>query len=89
MTEASNAGQYFEYLKKTGIPDYQSTPGDRGVYVLRRIEGTRAHFLLVTLWDSLESVRVFAGNNIEKARYYPEDKQWLLELEPNVFHYGP
>ena len=87
MTEAAKAGEYFEFLKKTGIPDYKSTPGNRGVYVLRRIEGTTAHFLLLTLWDTLEAVRAFAGDDVEKARYYPDDKRWLLEFEPNVVHY--
>jgi heme-degrading monooxygenase HmoA len=57
------------------------------VYVLRRIEGDHAHFLLVSLWDSLESVRAFAGPDVERARYYPEDRAYLLELEPAVTHY--
>lgn len=29
----------------------------------------------------------FAGDDLTKARYYPEDKEFLLELEPTVQHY--
>jgi heme-degrading monooxygenase HmoA len=84
---AAQADAYFDYLQRTGIPDYQRTPGNRGVYVLRRIEGGEAHFLLTSLWDSLEAIRAFAGEDLERARYYPEDTAYLLELEPNVTHY--
>jgi hypothetical protein len=55
--------------------------------VLRRLEGDVAHFLLITLWDSWEAIRAFAGNDVERARYYPEDDRWLLEKEPFVTHY--
>jgi heme-degrading monooxygenase HmoA len=84
---ASRADAYMLYLEATGLPDYRATPGNRGVSVLRRLEGEVAHFLLVTLWDSAASIRAFAGDEIERARYYPEDTEFLLELEPTVTHY--
>lgn len=87
VTAASKADDYFEYLKQTGIPDYQNTDGNRGVYVFRRVQDDQAHFLLVTLWDSLEAIRKFAGPEAEKAVYYPEDEEFLLEKEPSVVHY--
>jgi heme-degrading monooxygenase HmoA len=55
--------------------------------VLRKIEGDQAHFLLVSLWDSRDSITKFAGSDITKARYYPDDEKFLLELEPTVNHY--
>lgn len=81
------ADAYYDYLHKTGIPDYQRMPGNRGVYLLRRIHETTAHFLLFTLWDSLEAIQAFAGSGIERTRYYPEDEAYLLELEQTVTHY--
>lgn len=45
------------------------------------------HFPLLTLWDSLESIKAFAGADVERARYYPESEAYLLELEPTVTHY--
>lgn len=53
----------------------------------RRFEGATAHFLLLSLWDSLESIRPSAGEDVRKARYYPEDERFLLRLEPEVMHY--
>jgi heme-degrading monooxygenase HmoA len=87
MTEAAKADEYMEYLNKTGLPEYRATPGNLGVYVLRRIEGNKAHFLLLTLWEDEAAIRRFAGPQMEKAKYYPEDEDFLLELEPTVTHY--
>lgn len=86
-TAASKADAYLEYLQQTGVPDYQATPGNRGVYVLRRFEGDIAHFTLISLWDSMAAIEQFAGPEPEQARYYPEDEEFLLEFEPTVVHY--
>lgn len=84
---ASKADEYLDYLNRTGVPDLQATEGNRGVYVLRRIEGEQAHFLLISLWESADAIVKFAGLDIQEARYYPEDERFLLELEPTVTHY--
>ena len=84
---AEKADAYHDYLLKTGVPDYQRTPGNRGVYVLRRSEGDVAHLMLLSLWDSLGVIEAFTGDDAERARYYPEDEAYLLELEPAVTHY--
>ncbi len=87
VTAAERADEYLDYLNETGVPDYRETEGNQGVYVLRRIEGDKAHFLTVSFWGSIEEVKAFAGPDPEKARYYPEDEGFLLEFEPQVKHY--
>ncbi len=87
VTPASKADEYVEYLNQTGLPDYAATEGNRGVYLLRKIEGDQAHFITLTFWDSKQAIEKFAGHDIEKAKYYPEDAQFLLEFEPFVQHY--
>ena len=72
---------------KTGIGDYQATEGNLGVQLLRRIEGEQAHFLIITFWESVDAIKKFAGEDDEKARYYPEDQNFLLEFEEKVVHY--
>jgi heme-degrading monooxygenase HmoA len=75
---AAKATEYHEFLLRSGVPDYQATPGNRGVLMQRRIEGGDAHFVLTTIWDSVESIKKFAGEDYEKARYYPQDDDYLL-----------
>jgi heme-degrading monooxygenase HmoA len=87
VTEAAKADEYLNYLNQTGVPDYRQTAGNLGVYVLRRIEADKAHFQLMSLWESFDAIKRFAGADFEKARYYPEDEAFLLELEPQVTHY--
>ena len=84
---ADRADAYAEYVRRTGLADLAATPGNRGAYLLRRADGDVAHFVVASLWDSLDAVRAFAGDDPQRARYYPEDDAYLLEREPFVTHY--
>lgn len=86
-TRAADAGAYLDYLHATGLAEYRATSGNRGVLALRRIEGERAEFLLLTLWDSEEAIRRFAGNDIARAVFYPEDERFLVRRDEDVNHY--
>ncbi|HHS97041.1 MAG TPA: antibiotic biosynthesis monooxygenase [Chloroflexi bacterium] len=83
----SKAEAYRRFLNERAIPDYQSVEGNLAVYILERREGDVTHFITLTFWKDLESIRGFAGDDIEVAKYYEEDKDFLLEFEPNVVHY--
>ena len=82
-----DADAYYAYLERTGLKQYAATPGNRGVYALRRIAEDQCEFLLLTLWDSWEAIKAFAGPDCEKAVYYPEDDKFLLDRGPQVMHY--
>ncbi|HZW94667.1 MAG TPA: hypothetical protein VFF64_17090 [Candidatus Eremiobacteraceae bacterium] len=86
-TKASDAAAYLAYLFKSGIPAYRATRGNKGAWVLRRIDNDVAHFLTLSFWESREAIAAFAGSDIEVAKYYPEDEKYLLEFEPKVTHY--
>ena len=58
-----------------------------GVYFLCRTSGSEAHFMLITYWNNWEALRQFAGEDVEKAKYFPEDNDFLLEFEENVQHF--
>ncbi len=85
---ADKVDTYHAYLLKTGVADYRATPGNRGVYVMLRIVEQVAHFELLTFWDSVAAIKAFAGDEYERARYYPEDDEFLLEREPQVTYIG-
>ncbi|HEX9186418.1 MAG TPA: DinB family protein [Vicinamibacteria bacterium] len=87
LTRAAQADEYADYVRRTGVTDLAATDGNLGVYLLRRREGERARFRVLSLWDSMEGIRRFAGDEPEKARYYPEDERFLLALEPRVEHF--
>lgn len=86
-TPRSKADAYASFLAARAIPDYQSVRGNRSVQVLRRDEGDVTHFLTVTVWDSEAAIRGFAGDDLLVAKYYDEDREFLLEFEPTVQHF--
>jgi len=87
MTKAIHADEYIAYLKETGLADYAQTPGNLGVEVWRRMEGDICHFWTVTRWLDYDSIKKFAGEDYEKAKYYPQDQNYLLAFEETVSHY--
>ena len=87
ITREADKDIYFEYLKKTGLEEYASIPGNKGVWTLRRVHDGKAEFTLISLWDSWDAIKAFAGPDYENAVYYPDDDQFLLERGPRVTHH--
>jgi heme-degrading monooxygenase HmoA len=85
--QANRLEEYVAYMKATGIKDLRETRGNTGVLLLTRVEGELAEVSIVSFWESEEAIRAFAGENINKARYYPEDSKFLTELTPELRHY--
>ncbi len=82
-----DADAYQRVLEDTGVRDYRATPGNLGVWLLRSERGSRTEFALLTLWDRRESIEAFAGNPIELARYYDQDRDYLLDFRKTVEHF--
>jgi len=83
----SKAEAYRKFVNDRAIPDYQSVDGNICVYILERVEGDITHFITLTFWKDMDSIKAFAGDQAEIAKYYPEDKEYLLEFEPKAVHY--
>lgn len=81
------ADEYEKFMIDRAAPDYGSVEGLIKLYFQRKDEEKKAHFLLVTLWDSINSVKKFTGDSPELAKYYPEDDDFLLEKEKYVSMY--
>jgi heme-degrading monooxygenase HmoA len=75
---------YVAYLEQTGMPAYRGTPGNRGAWILRHDDGERTEFVTLTFWESLEAIRGFAGDDLERAVLYEDDDRFLVEREETV-----
>jgi heme-degrading monooxygenase HmoA len=87
MTGKDQADDYLAYLRETGLKDYGKTPGHLGAFVVRRDQGEHCDIQIISLWQSMDAVRAFAGENADQSVYYPDDRQYLLDMEPLVRHY--
>jgi heme-degrading monooxygenase HmoA len=74
-TPAAKSDEYLSLMRTVALPDYRSTPGNKGAYALRRVEGDTLHFLMITFWESEEAIQAFAGDNISVAKYYDFDSK--------------
>ncbi len=85
-TREEDSGGYREALR-SDLREVRSTDGNVGVFVLQRIQDGRSEFLFLSLWDSMDAVVGFAGQNVDRAVYFQEDERVLLELTPRVEHF--
>jgi heme-degrading monooxygenase HmoA len=84
---AEDAEPYADYIGATGIAEYAATPGNLGAYLLYRIDGDRAEVMTISFWESLDAIRGFAGDDIERAVFYPEDDRYLVDRDDTANHY--
>jgi aminoglycoside 6'-N-acetyltransferase len=82
-----DADEYTDYMRKTGVAAYKATAGNRGVWMLRRDVDDRTEFVMFTLWESLDAVKGFAGEDYETAVFYPEDDRFLVERDLRASHF--
>jgi heme-degrading monooxygenase HmoA len=87
-TRREDAEAYVAYLEQTGMKEYRATRGNRGAWIMRRDDGERTEFVTLTFWDSLDAVKGFAGDDVERAVFYPEDDRFLVEREETVRHWA-
>jgi hypothetical protein len=79
---------YVDYVRNTGIVGYRDTPGNLGAIVaVRDIDAERSEIVTLSWWTSLDAVRAFAGDPVDRARYYPADAEYLLTRPDTVTHY--
>jgi heme-degrading monooxygenase HmoA len=86
-TKREDGERYLAYVEGTGVAGLRATPGNRGVLVLRRDAAGRADFVVVSFWDSEQAIAGFAGPDIGRAVFYPEDDRFLIERDLHVEHY--
>ncbi|HUA04839.1 MAG TPA: hypothetical protein VMB27_13120 [Solirubrobacteraceae bacterium] len=83
----ADADAYADYIDETGLAAYKNTPGNRGAWMLRRDIDEKTEFLTFSLWESMDAVKAFAGEDPEVAVFYPEDDRYLVERDLTVTHY--
>ena len=84
---AAKTDEYLKLMRDVGLADYRSTEGNLGAWCLHRTEGDVVHVEMFTLWTDWDAIRRFAGEDVEAAKYYDFDADYLLELEPRVVHF--
>ena len=86
-TRAEDGEAYAAYLEETGMRSARGIPGARGTLVLRRERPGLVEFETILLFDSLDDVKGFAGDELDRAVFFEEDDRYLVERDLEVGHY--
>jgi heme-degrading monooxygenase HmoA len=86
VVRRADADAYADYIRETGFAEYGQTAGNRAAWLLRRDDGDRTEFVTLSMWDSVDAIKAFAGEDIEAAVLYPEDERYLVG-DSSVTHY--
>ena len=85
---AEDRAAYVDYIERTGMAEYRRTPGNRGAWMLARdLDDGRTEIVTLSHWESADAVRGFAGEDIGRAVFYPEDDRYLVGRETTVSHF--
>ncbi len=86
-TLAEDADRYQNFLVREVLPRLRQIEGYRGGEILRRQDGDEVEFLVINFFDSIDSVRAFAGDDITRARFEPEALRLLCRYDFQATHY--
>jgi heme-degrading monooxygenase HmoA len=86
-TTSEKADAYEELLRAHVLPGIHRVSGYRGAYLLRDDSSDEVEFVTVTLFDSLDAVREFAGDDYEAAVVLPEARKLLTRFDERSHHY--
>lgn len=81
---AADADRYTTFLDTRIFPELRALPGHRGAYLLRRQIGDHAEMVIITMWESIDAIRAFAGDDVEAAVFEPEARRLLPDRDERV-----
>jgi heme-degrading monooxygenase HmoA len=87
-TRADDAAAYRAYMTRVALPGYADVDGNRAVYMTSRPDGDRTEFTMLTLWDSMDAITTFAGDDPDRAVFYSDDDRYLIDREWTVTHHA-
>jgi heme-degrading monooxygenase HmoA len=78
---------YVKHLQQSVVPELRQIDGFKGIYLLRRESSDDVEFMVMTLWESMDAIRKFAGENPEVAVVAPAARVLFREYDAKVKHF--
>jgi heme-degrading monooxygenase HmoA len=81
------ANDYVEHLQMSVLPELRQIDGFQGVYLMRQDSAEAVEFIVLTLWESMDAIHKFAGENAEVAVVAPAAQAMFREYDSTVKHF--
>jgi heme-degrading monooxygenase HmoA len=86
-TTKENAPLYAHHLTTSVFPELQRLSGYEGGKLLQRDDRGRVEVIVITFWESLDSIRAFAGDDLEQAVVPDKAAAFLSDYDRRVKHF--
>jgi heme-degrading monooxygenase HmoA len=87
-TTREGAVQYADYFRRTVVPELAAVSGYRGARLLERELDGGIEIVVVTRWHSLDAIRGFAGDELDRAVVHDEAAALFSDYDRKVRHFG-
>lgn len=82
-----NVGRYVEHFEKSVLPELKQLSGFKEAYILRHTVADGVEITVMTLWESMDAIRSFAGDTIDNAVVEPAAQAVLKSFDKKVAHH--
>src|SRR5436190_22517049 len=86
-TTRDGAVTYAEHFRRVVVPELAVIPGYRGARLLEREQDGGIEVVVVTRWQSLDAIRAFAGDELDRAVVHEEAAALFADYDHKVRHF--
>ena len=86
-TKVENADTYERLVATQVLPSFEPLRGYKGAYLLREDRESETEFVTLTLFEDLQAVRRFAGEDYETAVVPAKARQLLVRFDERSKYY--
>lgn len=86
-TGPQTAEKYHQVFEAEVLENLRGIDGFCGAYLLARPEHRSVHIKTLTLFESLDAIKRFAGDDHEREHVTPAARATLLDSDPSIRHF--
>ncbi len=87
VADKDHVKDYVAHFENNVFPELRQVMGFLGAYVMEKPVGDGMEIQVMTLWESMEAVRGFAGEQVDQAVVEPKAQAVLRSFDTTVSHH--
>lgn len=87
IAKPEESENYISHLREETFPGLRNIEGFIRAFILKRTIARGTDFLVITVWQSIEAIRQFAGESVEAAVVPEKVRSMMIEYDEKVAHF--